>query len=243
MGVGEVIDVTLDLRADARGKDPDQFSPTLRRYHQALWSKALPSGARFDLDVNWRGCYLHHRSALGEFLLASDSIIRTFDSHPKAQWIVTQLPEAEREAYISEAYTIGGMLVFPGNRVDEKQTINQARGMHPRIADRFDLTLECIRRLYEGQPSPLGSTLKRYADFFALFGTFRGYVDFFLLQDAVADDYSSVRFWAPFDDFTTPAIPQSLDAYLTYRSAVFEVLRLRNSRISRWTGQFSPSTP
>jgi hypothetical protein len=236
MSVRQAIDVTLDLRMDARGKDPDQHSPTLRRYHQVLWRKALPSGVRFDLNANRPGRYLHHQSALGEFTLASDSIIRTFDSHSRAQWIVTQLPEAERAAYISEAYTIGGMLVFPGNCIDGKQTINQARGMHPRITDRFDLTLECIRRHYEGQSSPLDSTLNRYKDFFALFGTFRGYVDFFLLQDAVADDYSVVRYWTPFDDFTTPAIPQSIDAYLTYRSAVFEFLRERNSRISSQAG-------
>ncbi|WP_113903400.1 DUF6994 family protein [Brevibacterium celere] len=34
-------------------------------------------------------------------------------------------------------------------------TINGARGLHPRIVDRFDLTLECIRRHYRGEPSPL----------------------------------------------------------------------------------------
>jgi hypothetical protein len=35
----------------------------------------------------------------------------------------------------------------------------------------------------------------RYRDFFALFESFRGYVDFFLLQDLVTDDYSGVTFW------------------------------------------------
>lgn len=231
-----VIDVTLDLRSDARGRDPDQHSPTLRRYHQALWNKPLPSGSRFDLDASEPARYLYHQSASGEFMLSSDSILRTFNSHPQAARIVAQIPTAEREASMSEAYTIGGMIVFPGNRIDGKQTINQARGTHPRISDRFDLTLECIRRHYLGQSSPLDATLNRYAKFFALFESFRGYVDFFLLQDAVTDDYSSVRFWAPFDDFTTPAIPQSLEAYLTYRDAMFEFLRERNSRISAQAG-------
>ncbi|MBF4573178.1 hypothetical protein ITJ64_11675 [Herbiconiux sp. VKM Ac-1786] len=229
-----VIDVTLDMRVDARGRDPDKHSPTLRRYHQALWSKPLPSGSRFDLDASKPGRYLYHQSALGEFLLASDSILRTFNSHPRATSIVAQISAAEREASMSEAYTIGGMIVFPGDRVDGKQTINQARGTHPRISDRFDLTLECIRRHYLGQPSPLDVTLNRYAEFFALFESFRGYVDFFLLQDAVADGHSAVRFWAPFDDFTTPAIPQSLDEYLTYRELMFKFLRGRNSRIASW---------
>jgi len=30
-------------------------------------------------------------------------------------------------------YTIGGMMVFPGNRLGRKMTINVARGFHPRI--------------------------------------------------------------------------------------------------------------
>ncbi|MCS5723469.1 hypothetical protein N1029_15830 [Herbiconiux sp. CPCC 203406] len=230
------IDVTLDMRADASGKDPDKYSSTLRRYHQALWSKPLPTGSRFDLDASKPGRYLYHQSALGEFLLASDSILRTFNSHPRTARIVAQIPMTERDASMSEAYTIGGMIVFPGNRIDGKQTINQARGTHPRVSDRFDLTVECIRRHYLGQPSPLDATLNRYAEFFALFESFRGYVDFFLLPDAVTDDYSSVRFWAPFDDFTTPAIPQSLEAYVTYRDAMFGFLRERNSRISAQAG-------
>jgi hypothetical protein len=46
----------------------------------------------------------------------------------------------------------------------------------------MDLTLECIRRFYGGDAdTPLGPTLARYPDFFALFGTSTGYVDVFLL--------------------------------------------------------------
>ena len=45
------IDIAFDFRTDApEGKDPDAYSPTLRRYHQLLWSKPLPSGASFDLS-------------------------------------------------------------------------------------------------------------------------------------------------------------------------------------------------
>jgi len=61
------IDVAFDFRTDAGGKDPDSHSPTLRRYHQLLWSKPLPSGAPFDLSVSTPRVYLHHRSSLGEF--------------------------------------------------------------------------------------------------------------------------------------------------------------------------------
>ena len=67
------IDTSLDFRTDASGRDPDAFSATLRRYHQLLWSRHLPGGAMFDLDTTTSGAYLHHRSDLGEFFLASDT--------------------------------------------------------------------------------------------------------------------------------------------------------------------------
>lgn len=48
-----------------------------------------------------------------------------------------------------------------------------------RIQDRWDLTLEVIRRFYEGGTSPMAKTMDRYAGFLALFGTFDGYIDHF----------------------------------------------------------------
>ena len=48
----ELIDIAFDFRSDTPpGKDPDERSPTLRRYHQLLWSKALPNGAPFELSA------------------------------------------------------------------------------------------------------------------------------------------------------------------------------------------------
>ena len=72
------IDTSFDFRTDASGRDPDAYSATLRRYHQLLWSKPLPGGAMFDLDITTPGAYLHPRSDLGEFFLASDSVIPSF---------------------------------------------------------------------------------------------------------------------------------------------------------------------
>lgn len=69
--------------------------------------------------------------------------------------------------------------------MDGKETFNTARGFHPRIVDRLDLTLECIRRHYTGIPSPLSGVLARYADFFSVFEDFDGYVEFFFLQDLI----------------------------------------------------------
>jgi hypothetical protein len=229
------IDITFDFRSDTPGypkKDPDVFSSTLSRYHQLLWSKPLPSGAVFELDVTARPpFYLHHRSEVGEFWLSSDAVIPTFRREKSLSHIINQIPEAEQEAFIGIGYTIGGMMVFPGNRVGRKMTINGARGCHPRIKDRFDLTVECIRRHYRGERSPLSDTLARYPDFFGLFGDFRGYVTFFLLQDLVTEDCSAVRFFLPFEDFNTSPLPGSMDAYLAHRQLAVDFIEARNRRI------------
>ena len=226
------IDTSFDFRTDAFGRDPDASSATLRRYHQLLWSKPLPGGAMFDLDNTTPGAYLHHRSDLGEFLLASDSVIPTFTRWITLKPITTQLPEEANEAFRTIGYTIGGMMIWPGNRVDGMMTINGARGFYRRIADRMDLTLECVRRHYLGQSSPLGPVLARYSEFFALFENFSGYVEFFLLQDLVTDDdRTAVKFFLPFDDFSSPSVPRDVATYQEYRHRSIEFVQARNRRI------------
>ena len=74
--------------------------------------------------------------------------------------------------------------------------------------------------------------MTRYSEFFELFGDFRGYVDFFLLQDLVMDDYDAVRFFTPFADFTTPAVPETLDEYKGYRQLTIDFVQARNRRIA-----------
>ena len=236
MGVHDVIDTTFDVRSDAGGRDPDSHSKTLRRYHQLLWSKPLPSGAMFDLDAT-----LHHKSALGEFWLASDSIGHTYSTwvHPAhLVEVVAQTPPAQMTAFYDLACTVGGYIVFPAQvhaAGKWRMSINQARGMHPRIRDRFDLTLECIRRHYLNTPSPLTGALAWYADFFDLFGDFAGYVDHFLLADLVDDGHTTVRFFTNFDDFTGSPLPAtSSDQYHQYMTRSMEFIRARNQRIAAW---------
>jgi hypothetical protein len=227
------IDVAFDFRTDTTGPDPDRDSPTLRQYHRLLWSKRLPSGASFDLADTYPDGYLDHRSESGEFLLSSDSAINTYTHWMRMKPIIDQCPEPELEAFRTIAYTIGGMIVFPRNRIEGYPTINQERGTNPDIADRFDLTLECVRRHYLDQVNPLGPTLSRYTDFFALFRDFRGYVTFFLLDDLVADD-GSVKFFLPFDDnFPPEPWPKDVGAYAEYRRRSMEFIEARNNRIAQ----------
>ena len=227
------LDVTFDFRSDTPGypkNDPDTVSPTLRRYHKILWSKPLPSGVVFELVDTTPRVYLHHQSQLGEFWLASDAVIPTFRKEARLSHIIEQSPE-ELATFMRIVYTMGGMMLFPGNRVDGKMTINGARGFDPRLKDRFDLTVECIRRHYRNDWSPLSDVLKRYAAFFDLFGDFRGYVEFFLLQDLVTEDCSAVKFFAPFQNFTTSPVPAGIEAYKAYRQLAIEFIEARNCRI------------
>ena len=234
MGNSTPIDITFDFRSDTReGKDPDALSPMLRRYHKRLWSKPLPSGVVFELVDTTPGVYLHHRSQLGEFWLASDAVIPTFRKQARIAHIFEQIPE-ELATFRKIGYTIGGMMLFPGHRVGRQMTINGARGFHPRIKDRFDLTVECIRRHYRSEDSPLSATLARYSDYFRLFGDFRGYVEFFFLQDLVTDDFSAVRFFWRFEDFHSSPVPDSMAAYLHYRELAIGFIEARNQRISTW---------
>jgi len=125
------------------------------------------------------------------------------------------------------------MMIFPGNKIDGKMTINGQRGCHPRIKDRFDLTVECIRRHYLGLDSPLRETLTRYADFFRLFEDFSGYIEFFLLQDLVTEDYTAVRLFSPFEDFKPWPLPENIEAYIAYRKCALDFVDARNQRMAQ----------
>jgi hypothetical protein len=230
------VDTAFDLRSDARGKDPDRYSPALRRFHQLLWSKPLPSGEPFDLvDTFSQGGYLTHCSGLGTFKLSSDTIVRTFRNVRRMGPIIDQIPDNEREQFSRLGYTIGGMMLFPRERINGMHTINQARGTSRQIEDRFDLTLEAVRRHFTGESSPLSNVLERYRSFFDLFDSFVGYVEFWLLQDLVDEGTGRVRFFLPFDGFRRPAFPNNLNEYVVYRASTLDFVRARNARIDAST--------
>jgi hypothetical protein len=233
MGDERGFDPTFDFRTDAGGGDPDRTSPTLRAYHKLLWSKPLPSGDPFDLDDTKSGAYLHHLSARGEFYLTSDSM-QTWTSWQRMRKITEQVPESEREQFLTIAHQIGGKMLFPGRPIDGKLTINQERGRNSQIVDRLDLTVECIRRYYLGEASPMAEALIRYGDFFALFQDFKGYIDFFLLQDLVSEDSSAVKFFMPFAKFGTSPLPPTVEVYQDYRRNAISFMEARNRRMAEY---------
>lgn len=111
------------------------------------------------------------------------------------------------------------MVIFPVH----VNSMNQRKGTNLRIADRWDLTLECIRRHYVGEESPLSKVIESDKAFYDLFVDFKGYVDFFFMQDCVSDDYSSVDIWMGDASFRKNGLPETVEDYfrLLIREHIF----------------------
>ena len=197
-----------------------------------LWSKPLPNGKMLELRDDKKGAYLYHQSELGEFYLGSDAITHSYKNHQRKKWLTEQIPNEVNELFDTGS-TIGAYIVFPNNRIDGKHTINQARGINSLIDDRFDLTLECIRRFYSGKTSPLYGTLLRYRNFFDLFDDFGGYVHFFFLDDLI-DENNRIKFYLPFNDFRTRPSFSDVNQYLVYKEKVTAFIEARNKRIESY---------
>ena len=242
-----MIDVTFDFTSDSNGywdgfldrdplcgvggSDPDIASATLKEYHRILWSKELPNGETMKLVSRKLPYYLVWK----DFCFGSDSIIVGF-RYARYKHIISKVNEMQEdykvywEGLFRKAYTIGGTIIFPVHR----SSMNQMRGMNRRISDRWDLTLECIRRFYNDEDSPLYKTIKNDKSFYDLFVDFKGYVDFFFLQDCVSEDYTKVNIWEGTGDFNGDGLPKTVDDYLQFIDREFEFLAKRNNRIREY---------
>lgn len=223
-----LIDTDFDFCQDSKCGDPDTDSQKLYQAHKLLWSKELPNGKKFNLEIldQCSGRLLLKNNLIMN--LSSDRMCPHFDGNYMNKfhgW----LSDMEREDLKHKVRTIGGHILFPAHKMNGF-TINQARGISRIICDRFDLTLECIRRFYINEESPLSKTLINYNDFFDLFVDFKGYIDFFLLQDFV-DQKGQIDFSLPFDNFNRTPLPQSIDEYIFYKKHILNLITKRNSRI------------
>ena len=220
------IDIHFDVQTDSKGKDPDSASPTLRAYHQLLWSKPLPNGQEMKLGIEknclkwgnmWFGCdsitasFLHERFPLRKSVEQKDGFV---------EW---------KKDYWHKTYTIGGSIIFPMHR----WSMNQARGCSVKICDRWDLTLECIRRFYAGEPTPLDKVFETDREFFGLFVDFKGYVDFFLLQDCVDENYK-VKFALDTPRFISMPMPKNMEEYYKWIESQIDFVTKRGRRIEKY---------
>ena len=242
-----VVSATIDPNRDfasyyQNGGDPDRDCERLYQWHRALWGRVVPGISPFELEIIYdRGYGMRLRTGDGvEYWLGSDGIIPTWSTPGWTDRFAPDLvAEVAKDAkgFDRIASTIGGYILFPRNRDGQTgQTINQSRGRHPAIADRFDLTLECIRRHYSepAADNPLGERLSYYADFFALFGDFDTYVRFFLLDDLITPGRSAVRSLVtgePLTAFRIPALVSDAAEYAEYRQRSISFVTARNQRI------------
>ncbi len=230
------IDTEFDFRQEVGDKDADFYSPTLKQFHQILWNKTLPNGKSLQISKA-KSKYLVGICEDKLVYLSSDSIVHSYWGKKRMSKVLIGLDD-EVEEFRKINSTIGGYILFPSKQINGKWTINQARGCRQIIADRFDLTLECIRRHYLNISHPLDDVFKRYSDFFSLFGDFIGYTKFFLLDDLVDNNYSTVRFHTNIEQiFISNPLPQDQDEYRIYAENSKKFVRLRNERIKRWVSE------
>ena len=207
-------------------RDPDALSRRLMDAHRALWSRELPSGDVMELHPD--GTYL----SWNDLRLSSDSVT-TFFRGPAMSDVIGELessmPDYRRfaEDIVRRTYVPGGAVLFPRHR----NSFNQRRGIHPCIRDRWDRSLECIRRYYSGEESPLSEVLEQDARFFDLFGDFRDYVDFFLLQDCVDSRYEVISCLGPLS-FEADPLPRNVDEYMTWVRSQLDLVQRRGQRMA-----------
>ena len=194
-----------------------------------MWSKTLPNGKLFSLDLS-HPKILYHKSDIGEYFLSSDSIGHTYSKIKIMRDIVNQFSTQDIKRFYSLASTIGAYIIFPSNMIDNKMTINAARGVNKYIKDRFDLSLLCIKYYYEGKDNPIADVLKRYSFFFDLFNDFNGYVNFFLLNDLI-DQKENIKYFLPFKEFEKDPLPKNKSEYLNYMNGLSNFIKSRNLKM------------
>lgn len=217
--------------------DPDAVSPMLQRYHQILWSKELPCGDKMELQpctlkfrdggyslaLQWKGfTFTSDSISVGHRYKRMEKILETFKK---------SVPDykAYVEDFVHKSYTIGGMMIWPCRT----ESINQSKGCTSEISDRMDRTLECIRRFYLDENSPIRECLEKDRSFFELFVDFKGFVDYFFFQDLVTDDYKSVKMMIGSSDLSTPALAQSVEEYNLWLERQLDFVQRRNRRIQK----------
>lgn len=169
--------------------------------------------------------YLHW----SKFTMSSDAISDSYRGDKRMAALISEVKSDAGELFTLGS-TIGAYTIFLSYRVDRKNTIIGSRGMNAKIADRFDLTLESVRRHYTVDESQLPDVLERYNNYFELFVDFKGYVDFFLLQDLVDSEYF-VRYFLPFDGFKRNRAPANADEYRALKEATAAFIQARGQRM------------
>jgi hypothetical protein len=236
------IDIDFDFSTETSGEKPDidRDSTTLRKYHKLLWKKKLPNGEYpIFRETDWNG--LEIKTATYKTILSSDTMINTYTGN----WIKDEIDLnylktiEEIDKFLGITSKIGNYIMYPKTRINWKDSFNQDRGKNSKIYDRFDLSLECIKRYYNDEDSPLRETIQRYNQFFKLFKDFKGYCDFYLLQDLTKNDYKEINYLMPFEGFEENPIPKNANEYRIYMNNATEFINKRIRRIQGYINSCS----
>jgi hypothetical protein len=242
-------DISFDYKTDnprTNKPDADRDSQKLRSDHELLWTKELPTGVLFAPSISSarKNEYLIFTDADNKrHCYGSDAITSSYTTWSKPKSLVNaiaDLDKDQRSRFLNPPYTIGSSMIWPVRKAD-RPTINQARGLRLKVADRIDLTLECIRRHYAGEPkSPLADVINAYKEFFELFQDFKGFVDFFHFQDLVTPEYDRIQLFLPCNIFEPSGPPATTDEYVTYREATLDFIAKRGQRMADWVTENHP---
>lgn len=250
--------VTQYLDNHDKVRDIDTYSQTLREYQACIYKKALQrhNNIIFDLKLGNNPEYdylywndsIYYGDDLAKSRFASDSIVNMQERYKPVRdndFVPDLTDEGIKrilKEYVKSASTIGGEIIFPKH----PNSINAARGRNPKIKDRFDLTLECIKRFYEQRDNqekeynPLYDALKADEKFFDLFDDFGDYVEFFYLDGSYVQD-GEIKFFIGgkpnFDNNFTP-LPTSLEEWEQLYKNQMACLAARNEKIA---ALFSPN--
>lgn len=235
---------TIYKDSSGNKRDPDKYSKELGQAHCELWSGRGKLGV---LTWNPLNRLTATTNSGVELILTPDSITNGFiDSErtigdKKEKELIKEYGDGVQKLinkYVNTDYTIGSSIVFPISINGEKirWTMNIARGLNYKVHDRFDYTLECIKRFYEGNiDNPLQSALERSRKFFEIFTSFEDYVHFFFLDDLI-DENGNVKSFTDIVDFSSP-FPMTKEEYIKYLTKTMEFVEKRNTRISNWIEQ------
>lgn len=230
-----IIDTKFSYAKDEKvnGRDPDKYSLKLKVDHCIMWNRELPNKKYGKLSLG-----IIDGKILGfvngkEYVFSPDCITNSFLNWKKKIETKEDITIYVNN-YKSVDYTIGSSILFPvtDDNGSSGFTINKARGLSPKICDRIDYTLECIRLFYldKSIATPLSSCLSSYSHFFDWFLDFENYVKFFYLDDLVSSDYKQVKSFIGTIDFSNP-LPNSIN-YGTYLKNITTFIIERNKRIS-----------
>jgi len=237
----EDIDITFDFSIETSGEKPDidRDSSTLCKYHRLLWNKRLPNGEYPNLNEQYKNV-LEIDTKTCKTILSSDTMINNYTGNWNKKFDLRYLQTIkEKDEFIKITHKIGNFIMYPRTRINKKDSFNQARGRNPKIHDRFDLSLECIKRYYDhDKNNPLQETIERYKDFFQLFRNFKSYCKFFFLDDLTKNDYTEINHFLTFNDFKEKPIPRDADQYRQYMNNATEFINKRIKRIQNYINNY-----